>query len=197
MRQRLSNRNTGGGIVNQFAAQKKKTIIASCLIAVMAIMWVRVLGGKKGPKGVDAALLAAAAMQNTSGTEPHVKRSYIELPIIEGRNDLLTRDFFASNDWHDFANKNGKVHVNVVPKDDGEELKRFIEERLKLQAVVPGENPAAYINDKLLSVGEKLILRERGETYECEVTLINQNTVYIRCENAEIELKLGKTISTD
>ena len=83
-------------IFEQLAAEKKKTITAICLIAVMAFMWVRVLGGKTGDEA-QAALTNATAANKQSNSEP-LKITYIDLPVVKGRNDVLNRDFFAVDD---------------------------------------------------------------------------------------------------
>ena len=57
MRQKVINH--GGltkGLLGPLAAEKKKAVAASCLIAVMAIMWVRVLT-KQTPEAAEAALM--------------------------------------------------------------------------------------------------------------------------------------------
>ncbi len=49
------NNNTGAGkILNRLAEDKKKSVTALCLIAVMAVMWFRVLA-RKTPDGAEAA----------------------------------------------------------------------------------------------------------------------------------------------
>ena len=57
-----------------------------------------------------------------------------------------------------------------------------------------GESPQAFINDVLLSVGDKLPVRDGDNTYECEVIRIEENKVFIRCGQTEIQLKLAETI---
>jgi hypothetical protein len=42
----------------------------------------------------------------------------------------------------------------------------------------------------MLSVGDKLTVREGIKTYECEVAGIQESRVFIRCEGAQIILKL-------
>ena len=181
-----NTRNSGSGtdgLFGQLAAEKKKTIIALCLIAVMALMWVRVLG-KKGPNTAGAALRGEEVIEGQSNSE--LKISFIELPNVKGRNDVLIRDFFTA-DGGDLSSAGG---VNVVSRDGGGEVIRRIAEKLKLEAIGLGGNPQAFINDKLLAVGDKLPIVDRGNTYECEVIGIEENTVSIRCGEAEITLKL-------
>jgi len=60
-----------------------------------------------------------------------------------------------------------------------------------------GENPRAYINDKILSVGDKLPVSDGSRIYECEVILIENNSVVMRCEKAEVILKLKQVNGND
>ena len=66
----------------------------------MVFMWVRVLG-KKGPQSANAAVTAQEVTEGQTNSE--LKISFIELPKVEGRNDVLIRDFFAVGNWRDFV----------------------------------------------------------------------------------------------
>ena len=195
MKQNLKNNGNGANrLFSQLAAEKKKTICALCLIAVMVLMWARLLGKKK-LEGAEAAVMSQGVnFKGESNSE--LKISFIELPKVKGRNDVLTRDFFASGGWQDFT-KEGTKEVNVVSRDGSEEVVRRIAEKLKLEAIVLGENPQVFINDKLMSVGDKLLLRDEAKTYECEVAEIEENTVFIKCGEAEIQLKLMQAIEIE
>lgn len=177
-------------VFSRLAAEKKKSIVALCLIALMGFMWVRVLL-RKAPKSAEAAVGQEEVKSSTS----ELKISFIELPEVAGRNDALTRDFFAADDWQSFMSGG---EVNVVPGNDDEEIvKRVVEKLLKLEAITLGENPQAFINDKLLAVGDRLLVVEGVDTYECEVVGIEEKTVFIRCGEMEITLKLTQASITD
>jgi len=173
--------------MSQLAAEKKKTITALCLIGLMVFMWVKVLGGKT-PQSAEATLMAQKANLDTSGVNSELKISFIELPKVEGRNDVLTRDFFAADGWQ--VMRGGEV--NVVSKDGSEGVVTRIAKKLNLGAIGLGKNPQAFINDKLLSVGDKLLVRDGVNTYECEVIGIEENTVSVRYGEVEIQLKLAQ-----
>jgi hypothetical protein len=200
MKQNLKNSdNKNNKIFDRLAAGKKKTVIAVCLITVMVFMWVRVLG-RKGPQSANAAVVA---QEVTDGqTKPELKISFMELPKVEGRNDVLTRDFFAVGNWRDFMRggegKSGGIEeVSVVSRKGGEETARRVAEKLKLEAIVLGKNPLAIINDKRLSVGDKLFVRDGTNTYECEVAEIEEDMVFIRCGETEVTLRLTQTSIID
>jgi hypothetical protein len=194
--------NSGNGanrLVSRLAVEKKKTITALCLIAVMVFMWARVLG-KKTPEMTGAAMRQEDVNQDIFGANSELNISFIELPKVAGRNDVLTRDFFAVGNWNDFIrNREGKnltEDVNVVSSNNKEVMKR-VAEKIKLQAIGLDGNPQVFINGKLLSLGDTLLVTDGGNTYECEVVGIEENTVLIKCGEAEITLKLTKMIEVD
>ena len=190
-------KNTGSAVkrfLSRAGAEKKKTLIAFCLISVMVFMWARVLGSKtsEGPRSARAAHGATTGQPNAAS-----KVSFVELPKARGRNDRLTRDCFASNGWKDFLRSSGQSNsgrvqeVNIVSKGGSEEVARRIAEKLRLEAIVLGESPQAFINDKLLKVGDRLPVKDGLNTYQCEVVGMTKNTVFVRCGKAEIKLKLA------
>ena len=192
MEQNIRNNSSGPNrLMSQFAAQKKKTITALCLIALMVFMWIKVLGGKT-PQGAEAALMAQRANLDTSGANSELKISFIELPKVKGRNDVLTRDFFSADGWQ--VMRGGEV--NVVSKDGSEGVVTRVAEKLKLEAIGLGKNPQTFINGKLLSVGDKLLVGDGVNTYECEVVGIEEDTVFVKFGEAEIQLRLAQGAET-
>ena len=188
MKQNIKDNSSGPNrIMSQLAAEKKKTITALCLIGLMVFMWVKVLGGKT-PQSAEATLMAQKANLDTSRVNSELKISFIELPKVKGRNDVLTRDFFAADGWQ--VMRGGEV--NVVSKNGSEGVVTRIAKKLNLEAIGLGKNPQAFINDKLLSVGDKLLVRDGVNTYECEVIGIEENTVSVRYGEVEIQLKLAQ-----
>lgn len=185
--------NGANRLVGRLAAEKKKTVTALCLIALMVFMWARLLG-KKTP-------VTAAASQRKENVDQDVnvelKISFIELPKIPGRNDVLTRDFFAADGWRNFigGEKNpGNKEVSIISKDGNEEVAKQVAQKIKLEAIGLDGNPQAFINGKLLSVGDKFIVRNGGNKYECEVVGIAENMVVIKCGEAEITFEVMKAV---
>ena len=165
----------------------------------MVFMWIKVFAGKK-PKSAKAVVST-----NQTGIETKLDSdesiSYIDLPEVEGRNDSIKRDIFASNGWKSFANEHDNIvltrEVNVVPGDMTESTIRKIADKLKLGACVIGDSPRAFINDRVLSIGDILSVTDGANKYECEVLSIENNSVVMRCEKAEVILKLKKMIEND
>ena len=102
MRRNARNINQNSKLVFSYlAAEKKKVVLALSLIVLMAVMWVKVLT-KNSPNAADAGLIAQL-IESQNQSEPEIEVTFIELPRIEGRNDSITRDFFASNGWRTFV----------------------------------------------------------------------------------------------
>jgi len=200
MRQDLSN--SGKRLFNRFAAEKKKTVLALCLITLMAFMWVRVLT-REAPQAAEGAFMAEQ-MGAEGRSEPELKISFINLPQVAGRNNAITRDFFTSDGWKGFVDKEGRKsvgveEVNIVSTDSDQEVIRKVAEKLKLEAIVSSENPLAFINNEVLRVGGKVLVQplagaglvgDGTDKYECEVVAITQDTVVMRCREAQITLKM-------
>ena len=198
MRKNLRNSgNDANKIVGYLAAEKKKTILAVCLISLLGFMWIKVFAGKSPTAAGAEPMVSQSKNTNQPGDEASV--SFIDLPEIAGRNDSIKRDFFASNGWKDFVNTDKNVvvtkEVNVVPGDSTEKVIRRIADNLKLEAFIMGDNPRAYINDRILSVGDKLLVSDGADKYECEVIVIENNSVVMRCGKAEVTLKLKQVIN--
>lgn len=198
MKQKVKNNgNEAGRLFNRLVAEKKRAVMASCLVAVMVFMWVRVLT-KKSPEAADAAQVTDHA--NADGeSEVELNISYVELPRIAGRNDVITRDCFASKGWRAFVNAQGRNsagggEVNIVSRGGSEEVIRAVAGKLKLEAIGLGISPHALINNEMLAVGDKVLIRDVVDVYECEVIEITEDAVVIRCQEAEITLKLTKVI---
>ncbi|MGD2095272.1 MAG: hypothetical protein PVH77_09730 [Phycisphaerales bacterium] len=180
-------------IYNQLAAEKKKAVMALCLITLMVFMWGRVLT-KSEPEAAEAAR-TAGQVNDKGQSEPELKISFIELPQIAGRNDVISRDFFTLEDWQSFIGGQGRKsagveEVNIVSKNGDQEVIKKVAEKLELKAIVSGESPLAFINDNVLSVGGKVFVVDGADKYECEVFEIKEDAVVIKFGEARITLKL-------
>jgi hypothetical protein len=127
-------------------------------------------------------------------SQSKLKIVYVPLPVVTGRNNTLTRDFFAIGEGF----IGGGAVVNVISGPETEEMIRRIAEKLKLDAIVSGGNPQAFINDVLVSEDDKLVVKEGEKEYEFVVVKIGHDTVFIKCQETEITLKLASaTEGTD
>ena len=182
-----------------FALEKGKSMVASCLIGLMILMWVRVFAKKHSPGEAEAALTAQTESLSGRGRN-EVKIRFIKLPEIKGRNDLLSRDFFAVERWETFikdadGNTNRVEEVNVVVEDDSEQGRRRkavlrLARQLKLDVIAPGKRPEAFIENTLVSVGDKLQVEDKGRLYEFDVIEIGENEVVLTCQGVRLEIKM-------
>ena len=187
-----NNSKSRNKIINHLAAEKKKAVLAFCLITLMIVMWVKMLT-RTSPNAAEAGLMVSLIDMETQ-SEPEMRISFIELPKVAGRNDLIVRDFFASNGWQDFIDSQGRKSagvekINIVIGDD-QEVIRKVADNLRLEAIVSSEDPLAFINDKVLRAGDKLSVDDGIDGYECEVVEIKENIVVMKCRESRITLKL-------
>jgi hypothetical protein len=199
MKQKAENTdNRTNKLLAKLAAEKKKAVLALCLVTLMVFMWIKVIA-KKAPLAAEATV--TTQQENSSNkTNSQPKISFIELPKVPGRNDQITRDFFNSNDlWAFIRNNEGtnsirSGEISVTSKDGRKNALINLTGRLKLEAIELGDNPRAFINGKLLSAGDKLSLRSGADTYEFEVIRIEKDIVYVKCAEVEITLRLTQMI---
>ena len=188
------NKRAGGieGLLGQLAVEKKKCVMALGLISVMIFMWVKVLTSG-GPSSAKASSVVEKA--DIEQGQQRLEVSYVELPQVEGRNNKISKDFFTVDNWQNFVSQQGLSASGVgFSEEGGGELAKVIGGKLKLQAIELGRKRLAFINDKLLAVGDKLVVSDGIEKYECEVVEIESGKVLIRCGKAEIVLKLSHQI---
>ena len=191
MRQNVNN--SGNRLFNRLLAEKKKTVLALCLITLMAFMWVRVLT-RKAPQAAEAGRLAEQ-MDVETQSEPELKITFVELPQVAGRNNEISRDFFTSEGWKWFSDKEGPKsvgveEVSIVSTNSDQEVIKKVAEKLKLEAIVSGKNPLAFLNNEVLRVGDKMLVSDGTDKYECEVVEITENKVVMRCREAVMTLKM-------
>jgi hypothetical protein len=155
---------------------------------------------KKTPEAAGA---GTAPGQVSVGQQSNreLKISFIELPRVVGRHDVINRDFFTSNNWRYFIERqrkrSGIEEVNMLSRDVNEEVIRKVAEKLKLEAVMVSENPQASINGNVVMVGSKMLIGDGIDKFECDVVAIKENTVVLKCKEAEIVLKLEQESMTD
>ena len=170
----------------------KKTGIAMALVAVMAVMWLRVLTGQK-PKSAGAKPESAQ-----KAAEPETQRAemrFVELPVETGRNDRVHRDFFAAEGWSRFSG-GSKSHdagldteaQKAAPNRTHEVAARLVK-TLKLEAVT---NDHAFVNDRLVRVGDKFALTDGADAYILEVVQIKEDAVHMTWEDRQWVLKLSQ-----
>lgn len=194
-----NDRNVAAWLFGRLSVEKKKTVTTTCLVIVMIVMWVRVLT-KNAPEVVEAVSpTSVASVESPSDAAANV--SFVRLPKVPGRNDVITRDFFAADGWRHFGGGRRKFadieEVNVSTQNGSEEVIRKVAEKLRLEAIVLSKKPLTCINNKVLYIGDRMLINDGKDTYECEVVAIEENTVVIKCREAEITLKLVQVPTVD
>jgi len=170
-------------------------MLACALVSIMLFMWLRVLIGHR-PMAAEAAPPATPA--GTLARTGPVKVTFVELPKAPGRHDSIARDFFVAQDAS-YARRNTagrntgtEKEVPVVSSGNAQEVIQRVARTLKLAAVFLRENPQAYLNDQLLSVGDKLTVKDDTASYEFEVLQIYMDSVLVRCNEVQLTLKLAQ-----
>jgi len=198
MKQNMKDSTNGASkLLGRMASEKKKSMIALGLIAVMVFMWAKVFF-KSQPQSAQA-LFTTEQLKGQTNTKLEIL--FTELPDVSGRNDVITRDFFDSGGWQGFIDGKGENLVDIekmnLDSEVSEALAIRIGEKLKLEAIGMGDNPQAFINGKLLSVGDKLLVSDIGIPCECEVVEIEENRVFVKCGEVQITLKLTQASTID
>jgi len=196
-RKTRTNVSAAGRILDHVLIDGKKTVVALGLVGVMAIMWVRVLTGHK-PGAAAAADELAPPPATAPEAPPRVR--FIELPKQPGRHDAVAKDFFTVQDRAGFRlngetrNPGTDAEVRVSSSDHAQEVIHRVAQKLKLDAVLWGENqaPRAFLNDQLFRVGDKLTVREGTDVVEFEVLRIYENSVLVRSGGIEQLLEVKK-----
>ena len=183
-----------------------KTMVMVVLLAVMGILWGRVLlGGKKGPAAAQAQEMSAlqqAVAEQQSGSDMTLKA--VTLPEIPGRNDKLSHDLFSADKWTAFGLGDSTVaensDVTVDTSGNTEMMQQLklqrIAERLTLEAVIQDAdgNPfQAFVDGKILSVGSILTVKEGPDRYELILEKISEKEVVFTWNDISVVLKMAET----
>ena len=187
---------SAGPVLDRLRRGGKKTAVASGLIAIMLLMWVRVFIGHRPA----AAAAAPPPSTETLPRQAPAQVKLIELPKLPGRHDSLERDFFTISERSSFRrNAAGRQagtekEVPVVSLDDPHEVAQRIAKMLKLKAVSWSESPRALINDQLLRVGSRLTVKDGTETWEFEVLQIYVDSVLVGGKDIQLTLPLAQSL---
>jgi len=186
MEQKTLNLDNVKTLAAKASAEKSKLLIAIALITVMAFMWIKVFSGKSTVTNAAAGtahIAQKAAVQRTI--------TYVELPVVAGRNDMLKRNVFDCSTFGPSAVAGGGGmgrHRTNIEK---------IAKTIKLGAVITGENPAAFIDSQLVSVGSVLPLKCDGQLYEFAVTEITETTALLSWKDFNITVRMAQPQSDE
>jgi len=179
-------------LFSQITAEKKKSIVAFCLIGLMVFMWIKALSPRT-PDSADASMMYEVTGGELTDSEPLRSVIFVEMPSVKGRNDVLARNFFAV-DAADEANAGMVGKASLISREEFEKMGGRILDKIKLEAISLGRNAQAFINGKVLAVGDKVAVKEGEKKYEFEIIGIEEERVFIRCGEIEITLKLIESV---
>ena len=183
-----------------------KTIAAIVLVAVMALLWGRVLlKGKGGPATANAQGLQQQQLPGQQANQPTVHPDRVvtmKLDVLEGRHDVLTSNIFSGANWKEFdlEGNEASVDVSVVENNLEEKHQANLEslaKRLKLEAVIQGTDGKPYqvfVGDTILTVGSVLTVKEGSEQYELVLQEVKENEALFVWNETSITLKMTETV---
>lgn len=173
------------------ALQRKKFVIAVVLLAVMAVLWIKLFTGKSTPKTASAVAEVNAA--NTAADLPKIL--FVELPFVPQRHNILANDFFDARFFKEFGNDIGS---GTERSSKGDSLSAggpaAAVEVMELIAIVNGKKPQAFIEDKLLEEGQSFKFVFHDESYVFKVVRIYENKVELECDGVIITKKIPESL---
>jgi hypothetical protein len=190
------NVNNNSNLPIGFPADRKKVFIAAALIAVMAFMWIRVLLNNKVGNEASASTIDDPAAQIDKKIIEKINIEYMKLPVIPGRNDILTNDFFASNNFRAFEFDPEKTQTRTTGNNTNVAGSSNIDiavKAIKIDAIIAGQvsgNGEVFIDNKLLSQGSKLQMTHNGRSYEFEVMEIYETKVVLKFQDQLINIEM-------
>jgi hypothetical protein len=190
------NVNTVSGLISRSPFKKPKVLTAAVLISIMAFMWVKVLVNHRAGKNEAKAATARTVAQKAAAGQQQklVKITLHPLPVVPGRNDVLTHDIFTADRWKAFPS-NGRAgsgtSTNKINRNDAGYIDK-IAETITLEAVIAGTSPEAFIEGKLVSVGHKLPVRYNEQIYEFTVIEIYGTKVVLKWNDFTVDVKMSQ-----
>lgn len=177
---------------NPIGTMQPKTIAAVILVAVMGVLWVRVLL-RSGP---DSALANPAtanidlAQQEAVGSEIQIRP--VSLTEIPGRHDTITADFFRV----DRCSTWGQKSESAAPTTKAADNQRMVNELIKaiaLEAIIKdaqGNAEKASINGTLVVAGSVLQVPVRNEMQSVRVITIEPGRVRLNWQDRSIDIEM-------
>ena len=189
---------------NPLRSLSPKTVTAVVLMALMGILWLRVLtGGGTGPAVAQAAE-EPTSDQTENQSETPLRIEPKTLPVIDGRHNVLVADFFTSSGWPQLRQPDEAPSkpVDDVAAKQRQQKERFesLVQGLHLDAVLrtgDGAAARACIEGHVLSQGQSLTLKKNTETYELTVSEIGDNQVVLTWGQWSAVLKMAESEHVD
>ena len=203
MNPKMRNVNNPSDLLGGFGADRKKIIIAAALISLMIFMWVRViLSSKAGNNASAAGAQTQAAIENAQQqTVEEIKIDYIELPVVSGRNDKLSRNFFDADSFSAFPLDPDGGYVpgsgsqgNGVSHDQNRNIDQIVQ-TIKVDAIIVGNESGkgeVFIAERLLSNGSTFDVDYKGRIYEFEVMEVFESKVVLKWKDVTVTIEMSQ-----
>ena len=185
-------------LLRRLPVPKGRIVIAVVLVTTMALMWGRLLLSGRS-YSTAAALGAASAASRVAAVESkaHQRTKPVNLPEVAGRHDRLARDFFTTANWRSFQMVGGRSTTPPAVVAEPQELTaqdiKTIEQAVKLDGIIAEQNSNAYeafVNDKLVSVGDQISINYKKRQLTATVISINRNNVVLGLENFTLNVAM-------
>jgi len=188
-------------LLRRLPVPRGRIVVAMVLLTTMLLMWGRLLfSGKSGESLAamsDAPLSATAANQ-----KPQARIMTVQLPMVPGRHDRLNRDYFAAADWQAFqavGPGSFRTHMDsAVQQELTENEIRLIEQNIKLDGIIAERNTEAreaFINGRLVSVGDVVKIEHKTRQLSLTVEAIQKNKVILGLENFTLNVSIPQADS--
>ena len=86
------------------------------------------------------------------------------------------------------------TEVQVVSLNRDQEVVQQVAQTLRLEGVVRSGSPLAFVNDRMLGIGDKLTVDHDGGRLEFEVLRIHEDAVLVECNGTQLTLKLAQVL---
>ena len=196
----ITENNRISNVSGQSGVSRRKVMIAAVLVAVMGLMWAKVLfADKVGPDNASASTDEGINGGSSEGSAS-VTIEYTKLPVVVGRHDLLMNDMFGIKEWCDVRvvevvepDVEPTKHVDGDPMSQ-EQLDKLVE-NIKLEMILVGENgkdTEVIINEKMMKVGSKFKVENTSGTYVLEIIELSKNEVVVECEGIASAISMSE-----
>jgi hypothetical protein len=170
-----------------------KTIAAVILVAVMAVLWVRVLFRSGADTASAGTAKANVEQMQAENVEPEIKIRAIPLAMIAGRHDTIASDFFRADRCSVWNQNAAPVATPSANLGESQRLFNEMVKTLTLEAIIKntqGNAEKASINGTLVTVGSLLQVKVRTETYSVRVVAIEPGRVQLSWQDRSVAIEM-------
>jgi hypothetical protein len=172
-------------VSNSIRNMGPKTIAAVVLVALMAVLWARVLlRSKVGPASAKAATTAAVEETQQQNSKSEIRIQAIPLATVPGRHDTIAVDFFKAD--RNSASGGNQQRGNQRMLD---ELGKVV----VLEAIIrnaQGSAEKACINGTVVTVGSALQVQMQNDSCIIRVEAIESAGVRLSWRDRIFTLKM-------